>query len=160
MSTLSAPSEVNAPPQTAPEGLTTPHATFLAQADVAELWQKALELGGGSKDWKQPTVYWIPVFYDLGDGQRVMGHYFRTFVVESNGDVRVEEAVALYYPKQQMRAEPDVARCVLLHEFLHSVWFRRAVSSTKFVREHHADEHGWIDSVLPGECSHGVQHEG
>ena len=124
-------------------------AAKIDQALLDEAWQEALRVGGGNPEWplSVPLVRVIYVPSTLGIGQY---QYYGITVTEPmliNGQLELVETIELHLPNN---LECHLKQ-VLVHELLHTVATRRALTDKTFEAEVQkaGSEEQWVRTVYP-----------
>lgn len=125
-----------------------------------EAWNDAVRYAQVKKKYlpKPPLVLWEPKLiyescHDEYDNHieecfsRTMAHYSWEIYVKKGGDLDIREAVYIHIYESEHAECPGFLHELLTHEFLHYLYFRKALTEKGF-EEANPDEHEWVESVF------------
>jgi len=123
----------------------------IPKAVIAETWSEAAVLCEAPDGWLPPeAVIHDPVVRTKGR-MRLLGNYFAVAGLDKKGRPLIEERVYVYIPAVEAAIEQELFKRVLVHEFLHSCWYRRATTDPTFYLAH-PDSELYVETTM-GEFS-------
>jgi len=129
---------------------TAPAPTFsVSKTQMDSAWARALKIADIVKPWSNkdiPVVLVPTAFYQ--DGSRVFGHMLHRPVLLADGALVMGQVITIYLAPD----EACLVETVLVHEYLHCVWLRRASTDDVFAY-FNGDSEGYVRAIFPAPAS-------